>query len=292
MRGASWSARSAPTCRCSTRRRRATRSTTSPTRADVPQPIGRREFHDDPGGVLRRGQEPADHRRSATPHRRWTTSASATCRTPRRWRLGRRRPPARWRSTRCSAASPFAADLPAPGAVTLDYCYGFPADIGGGPYDRGRAPAARPLEQVTWSRVVGAGATDIFGAPLTLEQAVAAFNAQPPGTVGLIVLAGFGVADIDLTGAGAIRVPARQPALDRRSRTSRRDGAWTPSRARVTLRGDIEMVGVDCTAARRACAPRASVFLSGMLLAGGVAQSRPALSASGCRTARWCRAAG
>src|SRR5436190_12514616 len=84
----------------------------------------------------------------------------------------------------------FARDLPAPGTVTLDYNYGFPADLGGGPYDRNRS-LSLDRSRVTWTRVVGAGATDIFGKPITLEAAVALFNAQPAGTAGWSVRAVF-----------------------------------------------------------------------------------------------------
>ena len=110
-----------------------------------------------------------------------------------------------------------------------------------------------------------------------LEEAVAAFNAQPAGTVGLIVLAGFGVADIDLTGAGAITMPARhQPAsVDRRRRDARRGrrGGWSPVRARPTLRGNIDMVGLKDPDDKTDSAPEGQVFLSGVLLAGGIRAS-------------------
>ena len=140
---------------------RASRSTSLTGRGDVPQPIGRREFHDDPAafyGADNGLEVIADGALASA----WTASASATCPTPRRSAAGRLRRPARWRSIRCWAASPLRADLPAPGAVRVSYYYGFPADIGGGPYDRARAPALQP-RQVTFQRVIGAGATDMFG---------------------------------------------------------------------------------------------------------------------------------
>jgi hypothetical protein len=92
--------------------------------------------------------------------------------------------------------------------------------------------------------VVGAGATDIFGVPITLETAVAAFNAQPACTVGVIVLADFMVADIDLTSAGAIVIqPGSQLWIIAAQVLA--DGTWTPSRARVTLRGSIDISGAN-----------------------------------------------
>ena len=52
----------------------------------------------------------------------------------------------------------FADDLPAPGPVTLDYNYGFPAELGGGPYDRTNDVTALNQSGVTWTQMVGAGA--------------------------------------------------------------------------------------------------------------------------------------
>ncbi|MBN9559407.1 MAG: hypothetical protein J0H14_01600 [Alphaproteobacteria bacterium] len=165
----------------------------------------------------------------------------------------------------------FAADRPAPAAVTLDYNYGFPADLGGGPYDRSsRLPLDRST--VTWSRIIGAGATDIFGVPLTLADAVAEFNARPPGAVGLIVLADFMVADIDLTGANAIQIPSGSQLWIIGAEVHGA-GAWTPTRSRVTLRGDINVFGVDAPTD----AAQGQLFLNGLLIAGTLRVSGHAL---------------
>ena len=231
------------------------------TRADVPQPIGRREFHDDPAAFYGPGQSLQVYADGAPldvddicicnlsdANGGWATApAGKVAIDPVLGRIA------------------FAADLPAPGAVTLDYSYGFSADIGGGPYDRtSRLPLDRST--VSWSRIIGAGATDIFGAPLTLGEAIAEFNAQPAGAVGLIVLADFMVADIDLTGAHAIRLPTKSQlwivAADVHGA-----GGWTPSRSRVTLRGDVELTGSDA----------GQVFINGVLLAGALRASGPGL---------------
>ena len=165
----------------------------------------------------------------------------------------------------------FPPDQPAPTAVTVSYNYGFPADLGGGPYDRTeRLPLDR--ETVTWQMVIGAGATDIFGLPLTLEAAVAAFNAEPPGAVGVILVAGFGVSAVDLTGPAALRIPPESQLwiIAAEIHGSGPDAGWSPVRARVTLHGDIDIVGTDDPADTDDPAPMGQLFLSGFLLAGGI----------------------
>ena len=77
-----------------------------------------------------------------------TRFASATCRTPPRRATGRRRRRGRLRSTRFSAVSRFPPIWPDP--VTVTYSYGFPAEIGGGPYSRaGRFPLDRAAHLAT-----------------------------------------------------------------------------------------------------------------------------------------------
>lgn len=148
--------------------------------------------------------------------------------------------------------------------VTLDYNYGFPADLGGGPYDRSQT-LALDRSLITWSQLVGAGATDLFGVPVTLEVAVAEFNLQPPGTVGVIVLADFTVADIDLTDGAAIIVQPGSTLWIVAAQVLQ-DGTWTPSRARATLRGDIEVSGADALAG----ATPGQAFFNGLLIAGAI----------------------
>ena len=231
------------------------------TRADVPQPIGRREFHDDPAAFYGPGRSLLIYVDGAP----LGIADICVCNlsdTNGGWAAA---PAGKVAIDPVLGRIAFAADLPGPGAVTLDYNYGFPSDIGGGPYDRTRR---LPLDRstVTWSRIVGAGATDIFGAPLTLAEAIAEFTAEPPGAVGVIVLADFMVADIDLTGANAIRVPPGSQLWIVAAEVHGA-GAWTPARSRVTLRGDIELTGSDAS----------QVFLNGLLIAGSLRASGPAL---------------
>lgn len=242
-------------------------------RADVPQPITRREFHEHPAafyGAAHGLQVTVD----GTP---LSLDDICVC------NLSDASPAGDWQAI-CPgkvAIDPelgriaFAPDRAAPQTVLVSYCYGFPAEIGGGPYDRSER-LALPPDQVTWQQTIGAGATDIFGLPLRLEQAVAAFNALPPGAVGLIVLAGFGVADIDLTGANAITVPPGSQLWIVAAEAGLAD--WSPLRARYTLRGDIDIIGTDAPAGPGDPPPQGRVMLSGVLLAGQIRSAGHVLS--------------
>ena len=242
-------------------------------RADVPQPIGRREFDEDPtayygankglqiiagGTAVPRNQICVCNLSDASPAGDWQPGpAGKVAIDPVLGRIS------------------FAADMAAPREVLISYCFGFPAEIGSGPYDRRQRLALQP-SQVTWQRVIGAGATDTFGLPLRLEQAVAEFNNQPARTVGLIVLAGFGVADIDLTGSHAIRVRPDQQLWIVAAEAGATD--WSPVRARYTLRGDIQIVGTAVPAGSDPSPPEGRVTFSGLLIAGQVRSSGRSLS--------------
>ncbi len=98
----------------------------------------------------------------------------------------------------------FAADLPLPQSLLLNYSFGSPAEIGGGPYDRSAALVTLQPAQATFFCLVGRDAP-------TLENAVANWNtlvASQPASTGIIVLPGFEQFAIDLTGAAAIQLPA------------------------------------------------------------------------------------
>jgi hypothetical protein len=246
-------------------------------RADVPQPIGRREFHDDPAsfyGPDRSILVTADgvavdlaevcvcNLSDVFPGGDWAAGPSGKIAIdPVLGRIS------------------FPADRAAPARVTVRYSYGFPADIGAGPYDRTqRLPLDR--SKVTWQAVVGAGATDLLGLPLTLAEAVAAFNRQPPGVVGLIVLAGFDVADVALTGpAAAIVKPGSQlwiVAAETHGPTA--TAGWSPVKARATLHGNIEIIGAIAQNDPTDSAPEGQVFLSSVLLAGAISVTGRRLS--------------
>ncbi|MDT8854067.1 hypothetical protein RNZ50_03270 [Paracoccaceae bacterium Fryx2] len=94
-------------------------------------------------------------------------------------------------------------------SVRLTHAYGFPGDIGAGPYNR-RA-ALEPLlaeRPVTFAAGVAREAqSPSAGTHLTLADALAAWRAEPPGSFGVIALMDSGRHGGDLTGADAITVP-------------------------------------------------------------------------------------
>lgn len=97
------------------------------------------------------------------------------------------------------------------GEVRVGYHYGFSGDAGGGPYPRGEAVAQTLQEPVRWSisRVIDvqAGAVSdpvdrLYG---DLAEAVADWNAQPPGAEGVIVV--LDSQSYDLAGLPIIQLP-------------------------------------------------------------------------------------
>jgi hypothetical protein len=235
------------------------------TRSNVPQPIRRRELHDSLEefyGVGQSIQILVDGKAVALSNVCVCDLGDAG---PGQWG----RPP-----TDCVALDPvlgrirFPASSPAPAKVTVNYCYGFPADIGGGPYKRSLSLGS--LDPFDWHRLVRDGATtDAENAP-TLEDAVASWN-QKPGKLGIIMLDGFSSAPIDLTGPNAIRVPAGSTLVIAAGRADL-GPAQQPTRdlttARATLFGSVEVVGLPAKDPTAVSAGR--LVLSGILLAGKV----------------------
>ena len=158
-----------------------------------------------------------------------------------------------------------APDLPIPGQVRVNYYYGFPAEIGGGPYDRTPSLSALDPNQLNFTAVVGSGS-----AP-TLETAVAAWNLEPPGSQGLIVLPGFAALTMDLTGANGILLPAQSRLWIVSAELHPSGGDFTYENSCVTLRGDIEVRGVAGAASESGEVPPAGqLTLSGIWVSGSL----------------------
>jgi hypothetical protein len=161
-------------------------------------------------------------------------------------------------------------------AVEVSYAYGFSADIGGGPYDRGRFLDRSFAERVTWQAGIGKAApppaTQIFE---TLADAVDDWNDQPDGTVGVIAILDSRTYEEDLTGSHKIELPegsellivaADWPAHDVLGTPARTTGEWVPQGRRPHLLGDVEVVG---TASESSDVP-GRLTLEGLLVEGAV----------------------
>ncbi|MGP0063422.1 MAG: hypothetical protein ACLQGP_07475 [Isosphaeraceae bacterium] len=157
-------------------------------------------------------------------------------------------------------------DVPVPGQMQVTYCYGFPAEIGGGPYDRSQS-FSLPSSPNTYTAVVGSSGTP------TLESAIAGWNAQPTKTLGLILLPGFESFDIDLPGPAAIILPSESQlyilsaAVDPGGNPA--DAIYSGSCA--TLRGDIEVRGQQAPVAEGGSIPPAGqLVISGLWISGAI----------------------
>ena len=150
----------------------------------------------------------------------------------------------------------------------MSYCYGFPAELGGGPYSRSANLPPLDPTQFQFARIVGAGKT--------LADAVAAWNTWPPGSTGIIILPDYESDAIDLTGAAAIRMPSQSQLwiIAAQVHQSLKPFDVSYSESRVTLRGDIEIRGEEVIATgAENVAPDGQLKRNGLWITGGFAPS-------------------
>jgi hypothetical protein len=149
-----------------------------------------------------------------------------------------------------------------PQRVDVDYAYGFSADLGGGPYNRrdsvqlwlGSAGLAAGLFQVGVTQDASQrGGTQQFVS--SLHEAIALWNAQLPGTIGVVTILDSRTYAENLTGADEIVVPAASRLLV---------VAAHPHRPHV-----LGNLGVRGSAPTEAITP-GSVCLNGLLIEGSV----------------------
>jgi Phage tail protein (Tail_P2_I) len=135
-----------------------------------------------------------------------------------------------------------------PNAVEVAYAYGFPADIGGGPYER-RSDLLEQFVDVKRppSVVFGVGRDTalVQGTNFpTLAAAVQAWNLEPAGTVGVIVVFDSRTYSETLTGVSQVKVPEQSSLLilggERPDNTA---DAFAASGVRPHLKGDIHVIG-------------------------------------------------
>ncbi len=196
------------------------------TRMDVPQPIARREFLKTPGAFYGTSFQLYADGEPVPLKQIFSANLTHWCAVPAGMiaidpELGRIQ---------------FASNLLLPQSLRLDYCYGFPAALGGGPYDRSASLPQRDPAKLNFFAVVGSSETP------TPEAAVALWNQQPARATGLIILPNFESFSIDLTGSNAIQLPSGSQlsivAAETHS-SSPQDVTFTNSR--VVLSGNVEV---------------------------------------------------
>jgi hypothetical protein len=156
-----------------------------------------------------------------------------------------------------------------PNRVEVGWAYGFPGDVGGGPYSRRNSLDAVLTRPVEWQVTVGGGPdadfptlTDAF---TSMAPATPGWNEQPAGTAGVIAVTDAATYAEALTGAARIEIPegsllvivAATPA-------SGQPGDLEPDDLRPHLLGDVEVVG---TAPADSTTPGALV-IDGLLVEG------------------------
>jgi hypothetical protein len=141
-----------------------------------------------------------------------------------------------------------------PTGVEVSYSYGFSGDVGDGPYNRQESVMRTLRQPVTWQVAVGKSvppvANQVFA---TLAEAVLAWNLQPAGQVGVIVVLDSRTYEENLTGANKIVIPegsqlllvaADWPEVDLSTGGKQRPlGRLEPDNRRPHLLGDLSVVG-------------------------------------------------
>jgi len=157
----------------------------------------------------------------------------------------------------------YASGLTLPSELRVNYSYGSPAEMAGGPYDRS-ASIAPPTANSLWA---------IVGSPEypTLESAVTAWNALPSGSSGVILLPDFESYAIDLSGANAIQISAQSQLILASASISTTGAPPIYDNSCVTLRGNIEVVGLPAPVLPDGdTPPLGQLQISGIWLAGQV----------------------
>ncbi len=157
-------------------------------------------------------------------------------------------------------------DVPVPADLRVNYNYGFPAELGGGPYDRFANLTTFVTTTFNFTVIVGSTTTP------TLQEAIAAWNSSPPGSTGRIILPDVESFEIDLTGTNAINIPSssRLWVISAQSHPSVSATDFTYDSSCVTLRGNIEIQGSLIINDDGTTQPMGQLFLSGLWLSGSL----------------------
>jgi hypothetical protein len=162
-------------------------------------------------------------------------------------------------------------------AARVSYAYAAPGDLGGGPYDRRESLSELLTRRVTWQAGVTRREPPAPGRIFaTLAEAVAEWNLQPAGTVGVIALLANEIFAEALTGAKRIKVPEGSlliltsagwpPTAKPDGGEERVIGRLAPQERRAVIRGEIQ---IDATAPLGSLSP-GEVAIDGVLVDGQV----------------------
>jgi hypothetical protein len=170
---------------------------------------------------------------------------------------------------------------PLPALVKVGYAYGFSGDLGGGPYDRNESvQAALALAPaVTWQVGVSKERTPVGGETIhpTLADAIADWQNQPAGTVGLITVMDSHTYAGDLAleisaGSRLFVVAADWPAQPKPGGGQQRlTGKFDATEVRPHLLGNLTVTGTAPVAGQ---SPGALV-LDGLLIEGALTVNDP-----------------
>ena len=143
------------------------------------------------------------------------------------------------------------------GAVAVSFTYGFPGDLGGGPYNRQASLAAflADFARAPQRWQIGVRSTPGTQIVATLGEAVQTWNEEPAGTLGIITIMDSHTYQEDLVGPSALKskegsrlllvaadwVAAEDPARPRVP------GQIVPTLLRPHVRGAIEVTGTAPT---------------------------------------------
>lgn len=122
----------------------------------------------------------------------------------------------------------------------LTYCYGFPGDFGGGPYDR-QATIDEAFAGADWQIGVSKELAPLGGEVVaSLTEAIDAWNAQPDGSVGIIAIMDSSRYPETLTGAARIRIAEGSQLLIVAADWPQRPMPDGPPGAMIRRNGDVD----------------------------------------------------
>jgi len=230
------------------------------TRLDVPQPILRREFYKNLDEFYGPAKSVVLYADGALVEEQYICCSNlGDCSDPSWGCIPSKKVAIDPVLGRIRFASDFQPQLPQ--QVRVTYCYGFPAEIGGGPYDR--TPNLPPLDPSQFGSNIW-----VIGTAADLAAAISAWNGLAPGSRGLIVLSGFET--LDVTGVSPIVLPAQSQLLILSAQVQTvAPNNFVYDESCVVLQGNIQVQG-NRGGSGANVPPAGQLFLSGVWISGSI----------------------